>query len=708
MAFLSFYRKPQPRGYSKQSYLIEDGSETSPLYFDVTEIPQMTGGGRYVIKLKGNGLNLRTGTTIDVEIIDSEGGNIYAEVLNYTDRFNNYYIMVEIYDTTPQGLATVYLVGEASIDPRGNGIPRKHQEVYNVRWQKQVNVLPFERNTAELSFNDPPQVNIVQVITPERALISQQSASISGSSFSVYTSSINDMSIVTANFEGYDRDFASSPDILDKRLQSILLNPLQKPSTENTVNSSRRTRSTEIQNGYMRDYTNRFNTIVSSASGSIRKDFLGGAFNFYSSQSVPGVLQPTPPSNYSVSGSVADQLAEFSANIIEVMSSTNMRISKPIEVSMYNSTAVQSGYTTKYKYKKASSFTASISYVPNNPAFVTSSTVSQSYLETTFTDFKPISGEVYRIKTYYKRGVSTGEYKLIYDHVVTPVEYLTDAIYPNQTTYARRESDYRLTGHFTEQSIADEYWECAIEIPGGIYTAPTPTISSGSLLDSISIPADYTESGIFTTAFYQNYNINQIYTLSLTVAIDPNTELEVYMSSDPLSINTTQPASSPRAFLKDPNLEKTRYTNAYNRFGKLVGKISNNSSVSKYYGKVEFDYETDGEGFGRPLFRTSTISRANTTGSAYVSEISIKPIAVNGFTPSIVQFAIPFNSEITEVLSLSQSLDFKLEYFDYTGKQSEYTTYINDLVVNLKGEIPSNTCQAETTNFYAPSSYENY
>ena len=49
-----------------------------------------------------------------------------------------------------------------------------------------------------------------------------------------------------------------------------------------------------------------------------------------------------------------------------------------------------------------------------------------------------------------------------------------------------------------------------------------------------------------------------------------------------------------------------------------------------------------------------------------------------------------------------------LEYFDYTGKQSEYTTYINDLIVNLKGEIPSNTCQAEITTFYVPGTTENY
>lgn len=81
---------------------------------------------------------------------------------------------------------------------------------------------------------------------------------------------------------------------------------------------------------------------------------------------------------------------------------------------------------------------------------------------------------------------------------------------------------------------------------------------------------------------------------------------------------------------------------------------------------------------------------------------------MNGFSPNLVQFAIPFNNEIDSILALSQSLDFKIEYFDYTGKQSEYITNINDLVVNLKGEIPSNTCQTETTYFLIQGPTESY
>ena len=697
MGFLSFYKQPQPRGYANGQFLIEDTSETSPLYFDITEFPQSVGGGRYVIKFRGNGLNLRTGSTIDVEVLDANGRNMYVELLNYTDRFNNYYAMVEVYDTTPKGPATIYFVGEASVDLRGRSIAPKSTPVYNVRWSRSFSVLPFERNTAELVFDKPPLVGIVQVVTPERSLTSQQSASLEGTNFSVYTSSISDYTIVTSNFQGYDQDFASSTDILDKRLRSLLLNPTQKPTTENSVDSSFRTKVTDIQNGFQRNYTNRFNTVVRSENRTITKDFLGGSFSFFDSSSVPTILKPTLPTNYSISGSISSQLQSYTANIVEVLSDTEMRLSEPIELITKDSNSVQKGYNTTFKYKEASNFTASIAYIPNNPTFVTSSIISQSFLEVTFADFKPVSGGVYRIKTYYKRGIATADYKLIYDQIVQPVEYLTDGVYPNQTTYARRESDARLIGHFTSYGIANDYWDYAIETPSSIYTTTVPGINSGSLIDSIPIAAAYTSSYLLTTKFFQNYNINQIYTLSFYTTLDPYTELEVYMGSDNLNLNAGVSLAYPRAFLKDANLEKTRYNDVYNRFGQFIGKVVNNTGTQKRYGRVEFDFETDGEGLGRPVFRTKIIDRVNVSGSVYVSEVSIKPIAINGYNPNLVQFNIPFNGEISDVIALSQSLDFKIDYFDYTGKQSEFTTYINDLIVNLKGEIPSNTCQAETT-----------
>tara|TARA_R110000772_G_scaffold1462_3_gene5017 strand:+ start:2298 stop:4415 length:2118 start_codon:yes stop_codon:yes gene_type:complete len=693
MSFVSFYKKPQPRGYSTRDYLVEDTSLDSPDYFQITEFSDALGGGRYIMKLKGNGLNLRADSDVDIEVIDANGDNMFAEVNDYVDRFNDYYITIEVYDITARGLAIIYLVGEAAVDLDGNPIPESPLRDYNVRWSRAVNIVPMERNTSKLVFNEPPNIDIVQVQTPEREFTN--AAALSGSQYLQYTSSVDDFTIITPNFKGYDLDFQSSKDILDVNLQRILLNPLQKPTTVNSVNSSIRKEISEIQNGYRRDLTTRFNTTVKSVSGSIQKDFLGGTFEFKNVDSTPAQFKPVLPSSFTISGSSSEQLKSFTANIVEVLTDTEMRISKPIELVTLN----DRGYRTTQRVRESSGFTASIAYLPSDQQFVTSSTVNMNYLETTFSDMKPIGGDVYRIKTSYRRGTSTGDFKVIYDSAIKPVEYLTDAAFPNQTTYAKRDSDFRLIGHFTEQSIASSNWAYYIETPNAIYPGIIPPINSSSLHESVDIEANFTHSGLFSTQFNQNYNLEQLYTLGFNLTLEPNMELEVYMNSDPLSTNTSIPNASPKSFLKDINLEKDRYGGGFNRFGKFIGRVQNKRGIEKNYGRVEFDFKTDGSGLGAPVFRVKPIQFANINGSAYCSEISIKPLAINGFSPNLVQFQIPMNSEIDDVLAVSQSLDFKIEYFNYTGEQSEYVTFLNDLSVNVKTEIPTNACQANILNF---------
>jgi len=695
MSFLSTYRIPLRRGYSEGTYLIEDTSELSPDYFNVEFFPMVLGGGRYVIKVKGNGVNMRMNSSIDVEIIDAEGERIFCEVADYVDRFNNYYISVDIYDITAQGLATAYFVGEAIVDLNGNPVPLSNRGEYNVRWTKQFNVLPFERNNAELIFDEPPVVSVAQVIIP--ATVSAQSSASAYNFTSITSSNLN---IVTSNFSGYDRDFASSADILDPRLKAIRVNPLGQPMTINSVPTAIRTDDQDIQKGSHINYTSRFNTIVQASQAFFKKEHLGGYFEFYDSASYPKQLSPTLPNGITISGSVWEQLNHYNSTIVEIVNDKQAILSKPISIITKDANSRSRNTYSTFDYKAASIFTASIAYVPTDLSFITSSTVSQSYVEFTFTDLNPISGQTYRIRTSIKSGASTGDYKLLNDQVVTPVEYLTDAQFKNGLNYARHESDYRLIGYFTTQSLLDTYWDFYREDKLG-FDVVTGSLSSTKMIESALLPAAYTQSCLFTTKYNQNYTKEQIYTLGFYLTLDPYTELEVYMNSDPLNAYISVPSVYPRAFLKSNNMERQRYGGSQNRFGKYIGKISNDRATSKYYGKVLFDFETDGSGYGQPVFRSRTIDEmSGVTGSSYVSEISIKPYLINGFTPNIVQYAVPLPSEFIATAVLSQSIDFKIEYFDYTGRQSEYTTFLDDVILNLKGEIPSNTCQDDKLYFY--------
>lgn len=715
MSLFSIYKQPQPRGYATSKFLIEDTSRSSPLYFDVTFLPSVMGGGKNVIVLKGNGQGLRFNSEVDVEIIDAAGNNIFCEVANFIDRFNQYYITVDIYDITTRGLATVHLVGKAATDLLGDPISPNYRTArgnsgfhpeFDVRWQGNFFVEPSERNNADLIFDNPPTVGVTQVYAPARL---QTQATASGFIYTTITSSVDQLTITTSDFFGYDRDFSTSENILDSRTKNISINPTAVASTINSVDTTIRKRDNDIQGGYRISQVDRYNTIVTATSSFFKKEHLGGVFEFFNSASTPQTLNPPALSYAPVSGNVADQLRAFNATITDIVSDRQAVISKPLVVRTINQS--KNGLISTHLYRHASTFTASVTYAPSDVSYAESIIVSQSYLEFTFTDLKPISGEIYRIKTYTKRGASTGDFKLLNDQVIKPVEYLTDAVFPNTTNYAKHESDYLLIGYFTTQSILNEYWNLYTEVPNS-FDLMTGSIGSSVLIEAVNLPAEFTQSCVLTPKFNQNYNIDQQYSFSFNLTLDPFTEVEVYMSSTPLNYNVLSYGLYPTAFINDRtedtvrsgSLFTRRNANPYSPFGKYIGKVVNDSPTRKHYGKVVFDFTTDGSGFGKPLLRSRIIDETPTiTGSAYVSELSVKPFKLTGYTPSIVQFAVPLTVELATFFSvISQSLDMKIEYFDYTGRQSEYVTFLDDIVVNLKGEVPSNTCQAET-NFFSYS-----
>lgn len=839
MAFESVYKKPIYKGYLEKKFLIEDTSRNSENYFVIANFPTAVGGGKYVFSLQGNPNTLRVASEIDVEILDIGGNPIYSEVTKFRDRFNNYYISFEIYDITTPGVATVTVVGLASFDAAGNRVAIDLREQFNVKWVGRFNILPAERNNAELLFDDPPEVGVAQITIPTRI---STSATQSAYNFAILTSSVSDNLRLT---QLSSQTIAGSTPVtktLDPRLQSIIINTSQGSSTTNTVPPAVRSLISST-NGSTITFNEQYSVIVQSDTPLFSKELEGGIFSFYSSESLSGnslaqlptrsletiltsslgdistnfdkvfagsnvtylisesVLTPTniaaanlPQSTkgylfshvgqklevvrlaFDLNG-LYKQLIKYAAYIVEVPNKYTLRLSEPLRLVYYESQdsfgvnnlffnngptllagdeivtfnnaksilvarngqleylssinnsilPVNSRYDGQpsykhllqthgfFKFDTLSGFTGSIAYLPPPTSYATSSVVSSSYLEVTFGNLNPISGQVYRIKTSAKLGSVVGDYKLINDQIVQPVEYLTDAAFPNQTTRGRKFTDYRLIGYFESQSLLDTYWTFFQEYPNIVGVVTGSMWSSGSYA---RIPAAYTQSCVFTTQFNQNYPAKKAFTLSFKALLDPNVELEIYMNSDPVNLYTQVPQTYLRSFIKGKNTERNRYGGGSNRFGKFIGKIPNYtvsiqppSSLEGQQGppapqEYQFDFETDENGLGRPLFRARIIGEtAGRSGSAYVTDVSIKSLVLNGFTPNILQYSIPLPAELIEASQLSQSIDFKLDYFDYTGKQSEYTTYLNDIVLNYQTDVPSNTCQDHKIYFYATTAF---
>lgn len=720
-------------------YYVVDNSLTSPDYFNITFFPNTIGGGKSVIKLKGNGANLMLNDEIGIEVLDAAGNPVYYEVSTLIDRFNQYHISISVFDDTAQGIGSISLTGKASVGQDGEPIPAEWQDRDNVLWSRGIQILPFQRNNSDILFSDAPEISVAQIIIPQRIA----SASIGVNAFAT-SSATNVFTITTANNIGFDQTGATDNTIADLDLKNISVNVDGVSSTVNDVNITTRSKTSK-GTGFLLNKVNRYNTIVKSSTPFFNSNYIGALFEITGSGAVtiipsitttatvgnintftstttptryigtwPGALVKSVGLNtgdYPISGSLVEQLNRYGATIVDVLDEKTAILNRPLTL---NGHIFKSNQEERESFNKpieiktlSGSFQGIVTYNPTTSAFITSSAVSQSYIEFTFSDIKPIAGQVYKIRPFYKLNGRTGDYKLLTDQIIKPTEYLTDARFPNQTNYGKHMSDYYLVGHFTETSSINRYWTAYTETPGG-FGSNAVTINSGSQNAAIKLITSASTTGIFTTNYFQNYMADQSYTVTFDLSLDAGCELEFYMNSEPLNTNlTTISVNYPIAFGKTTNTERDRYDSQLNRFGKLIGNFKNDPGVRTKetllkFNKVGFDLTSDADGLGKPMFRVKRIDGTG-IGNAYISQISLTPTSLNGFTPNIIQFAVPVDAEITS--AVSQSVDFKLEYFDYTGNQSEYVSYLEDVALNLKAEIATNACQTEQAswNFNSPA-----
>lgn len=743
------------QNFSKEKYIIRDTSPLSPNYFDITFFPEYIGGGVSLIKLRGNEDNLAFDKLTEVEVLDVQGTPVRHEVATYIDRFQNYYISIYVYDSTAPGIGSVSVVGVAKRDPQGNPIdPTAVNDLgHNVIWTRPITILPNARNNSELVFDDPPFVSVAQVITQARVAFNDSV----DTRYSAVTAS--NLTIVTSNFKGFDKKRASNfttkngkvvvanrDKIVDKKAKQSNVDANNIARTVNNVEMPTRTPDRDIIGGFVVNEFNRYNTAITTTQSFFSSSYIGGIIEFFTS-SYQLENASASGSGYDESGSLRwigipqgydfnntnpydeyqtilpttqslrDQLTRWKANIVKIKNDRIAYIDQPVQVNLRRVNTGTSGRApeVKHTFQAVSNFTASILYTPDSLLYTTSSEVSQSYLQFTIQDLKPIGGQVDKIRVYYRRGSEIGDWELLNDQLVGPVEFLTDARYPNQTNYGLDISDYYLLGHFVDQSVITNNWDTFLERPT-TYDSTASLLDNTTLLNSARLfftgtyvyPPNGAEyeivSTIFTTKYYQNFADESVYSLSFNCILSPYTQIQVYQNSNTLSPTVVESNPYPTAFDKTRNHEPMTFMSEQrNRYGKLIGKITNDSGVSKDYTRVVFDFKTDREGLGRPLFRVIP-TQAQPSCTAFVSEISLTPRQLNGFTPSTLQFAFP--AKLDTNIDLNETIDYKLEYYDFTGNQSEYVTYLEDNVMELQAEIPTTACQSEQFEFkFRPTSY---
>lgn len=695
------------RNFIGQEYIVNDKSTNSP-YIDFPDMPTYIGGGVSIVKFYPSTVNLHTLAPLEAEVLDANGDAVRTEIADFRDRFGNYYLSIYTNDNTAEGYGSISFVGVANATLDGEYIEpdQVNRQGFNLIITKPLLIQPFERNSSPLVFDTPPLVEVGQIVAPARMTTATVDRNQADSLQIRYTASF-----ITANVEGFDKVAATSTQIQDSAIRDFAVKNLGGTSTVNQVPTVIRQEDYDVENGQLIGDTNRFRTIIQLQSGSLTSNFKGAKvtlnkYNTYSnvtrSLGSTTVFAKTNPYNELLiqgqTQSLSTQLNQYVGTIVRVLTTSSCIVDLPLQVNIDSySTARKNPITrtTTHTFRSAKDIKTLITY-QNPTALVVSNNVSQSYLQFTFQNLKPIGGSVYRIKSFYRQNSLTGDYKLLNDQRVKTTEYLTEANTLNRLFYAKEISPFLMIGHFDQANVVSAYWKGYSETATTIDTLAIAR-NTNVLIDSVRIPVtNPAATSIFTTTGYQIYQQDQVFSISFICVLEPNTTLEIYANSKILSTQLYDASPFAQAFETSKNVEKTRYSANDNRFGKYVGKITNNSNERKDYGRVVFDIDANYDGYGRPLFRVKSTDQTN-TATAYLSEISVAPRQQNGYTPEIYQYAINAPDGFEQLIS--ESVDFKFEYYDYTGQQSEYVTYLNGINLALQSEVQSNVCQVENYKF---------
>jgi len=164
-------KKEKRPNLSNLKVFVEDESLFSPNYFKVSDVPQILQKGKNLLRIKGNSNNLVEGSQILIDVRDSNGNEIFFEVPDFIEDDKGRIISIFIYhdkgdDNTPNGDATITIVGTAKFDLNGNPIPKQFQNIPNVRWSETINVDRNRGNTSPIIFNTTtlPTVTVSETI----------------------------------------------------------------------------------------------------------------------------------------------------------------------------------------------------------------------------------------------------------------------------------------------------------------------------------------------------------------------------------------------------------------------------------------------------------------------------------------------------------------------------------------------------------------
>ena len=140
-------------------------------YFRITELNETLTGGKNAFLIEGSE-HLKETTEVKIEILDVEGNPIYFEPGKGTPDYyegNSTLVSMHVYDDTPIGIGKITILGELKTfvgEDTITDVPLDWQGIYNVKWERDIQINKTLANETIVRFYKRPIINISEIVKP--------------------------------------------------------------------------------------------------------------------------------------------------------------------------------------------------------------------------------------------------------------------------------------------------------------------------------------------------------------------------------------------------------------------------------------------------------------------------------------------------------------------------------------------------------------
>ena len=339
------------QGLAELSVIVEDTSALSPDYFKVTKLPTELTAGLNTFKFKGQPQLFPENAAVYVEILDANGEPIYYEV-NLDLESEEQPAIVSIYvtqDTTP-GNGTIIICAGANQTAEGDILDPSE---INVRWQVPIYIDISKRNEDAIIFNALPIVTLFSSTGSHKELTYYNFSS-------TYSSSIKEQT----QLDGFITSGDDYIKYYNNNDTPVIILPTTLSQTSYNNGAPIYGFLSHIENATI-SFT--YSRIISST--------------------------PTRPSNI-VQSTVSASISTYSGSLIAYLS-------EPLSYALSNS-------NDRFYPKFLDLNRMNVSYVmpaePDAYGYIFSKATENTYniVTASFVNLQPLTGEIAKIRTYYK------------------------------------------------------------------------------------------------------------------------------------------------------------------------------------------------------------------------------------------------------------------------------------------------------------------